>query len=85
MLIKDLADTQFELANSEILEFWSNLDKISSYVIANKARQIAKKHRLTIYDSLYVAGAIENDALLLTFDGGIIKNEEKLGVKVLKL
>lgn len=85
VVIKDLADSKFELASSEILEFWNNLDKIPSYLIANEARQIAKKHKLAVYDSFYVAGAIKNDALLLTFDGGIIKNEERLGVKILKL
>jgi len=61
------------------------LDKIPSYSIANEAKQIAKKNRLPIYDLLYVAGAIKIGTQLLTFDNGIIDNQEKLGVELLKL
>lgn len=83
--IKDLPDQKAELAGSEILEFWEDLDKIPSHLIADKARLIAKTHKLTVYDSLYVAAALKHDSLLLTFDGAIIENEKRLGVELIKL
>ena len=83
--IKDLSDQKAEVAGSEILEFWENLNKISSNLIADKARRIAKTHKLTIYDSLYVAAAMKSETMLLTFDGAIKENEKRLGIELIKL
>lgn len=83
--IKDLSDQKAELAGAEILQFWEDLNKIPSHLIADKARRIAKSHKLSIYDSLYVAAAMKPDSVLLTFDGAIKENESRLGVELVKL
>jgi predicted nucleic acid-binding protein len=47
-----------------MLEFWNNIDKIPSGSVAKEANRTAKKYRRAVYDSLYVAAAIKNDAPL---------------------
>lgn len=83
--IKDLPDQKAEKASSEIMEFWGNLDNIPSSLIAERAMRISKRYRLTLYDSLYIAAAIEREAKLLTLDGAMKENADRLGVELIKL
>lgn len=85
LVIKDLSDQKAELAGTEIMEFWEDINKVPSQLIADKARRIAKTHKLTVYDSLYVAAAIKHDSILLTFDRAIKENVARLGVELVKL
>lgn len=85
VVIKDLSDQKADTASIEILEFWDNLDRVPSAAIADKAMRIAKTHKLTVYDSLYVAAAIKHQAPLLTFDKAIKENEARLGIELVKI
>ncbi len=85
VLIKDLKDSSLTVAIQEIMEFWDNVEKIPVETLVHGAINIAKRHKLTVYDSFYVAASISNKAPLLTFDNQIIDNHEELSVELAKL
>lgn len=85
VLIKDLKDDKFFLAIEEILEFWDNLEILPVEPLAQKAISIAKEHKLTVYDSFYVAAGLLNGSPLFTFDSKILENYEKLKIKLVKV
>ncbi len=49
----------------------------------DKAFSLAIKHRLTLYDALYIAQALAKNAVLLTSDKRQVNAAEKAGLKVI--
>lgn len=84
VLIKDLKDSSLPIAMQEITDFWDNVEKMPVEALASEAMNIAKKHRLTVYDSFYVVAASLNRAPLLTFDRDITENYKELNIKIVK-
>ncbi|MDE1860524.1 MAG: type II toxin-antitoxin system VapC family toxin [Candidatus Micrarchaeota archaeon] len=85
VLIRDLNDKGFDIAIEEITEFWPNIEAIPTELLAHNATTISKTHRLTVYDSLYVAASLVNKAPLLTFDRPITKKHLEVGIELVKL
>lgn len=84
VLIKDLKDSSLPVAMQEITDFWENVEKIPVETLASEAMVTAKKHKLTVYDSFYVAAASLNRSPLFTFDRRITENYKELNIKLVK-
>lgn len=81
------------LAKEEATRRFANLTKLAKYVlwltneqdVIDDAFKIAIENKITMYDALYIALALREEAELLTADGTQAKAAEKLNVKVIKI
>ncbi|MDE1822760.1 MAG: type II toxin-antitoxin system VapC family toxin [Candidatus Micrarchaeota archaeon] len=85
MVLKDIDENQFETAYKNLLALWNSTEIIPTEILIDKARQIAKRHMLTIYDSLYVSLSLLNNAPILSCDSAILEKSEKIGINTLKI
>ena len=81
-LRKELSDEKFESALNDLLSIFNKLEKVQENSIAKLASEIAHVHRLSAYDSIYIAISRQNNAPLLTFDKPITKRSKELEVKL---
>lgn len=67
-LRKDISLQHLETARDNLSMIYDNLDISSQVDLAEDALNIAIKHKITVYDSLYVALSTKMRAPLFTFD-----------------
>ena len=80
VLIQDLSEEEFKGALEDVLILWSKLSVHKTYMLARQAIDIAVKHRITVYDALYLALAAITNSVLLTFDKELKRIAEELGI-----
>ncbi len=80
---KDINKTELDKSTEKLLFIWDKISKIETSKLASKAIYIAAKDKLAVYDCLYIVASKVYNAPLLTFDKGIIKKAEELGIKLL--
>jgi len=68
ILIKDIDKGMLKGAVKDLLDLWEKIGKIHTGELATKALNLAMKHRVTVYDSLYIAAALKYRAGLATYD-----------------
>lgn len=81
-LRKELSDEKFESAINDVLSIFNKLEKVSENNIAKLASEIAHVHKLSVYDSIYVAICKTNNIPILTFDEPVIEKAKELGLKL---
>lgn len=81
-LRKELNDQDFESALSDLLTIFNKLEKIQEGEVAKLASEIAHTHRLSLYDSIYIAVSKVNNSFLLTFDETIKNQAKELGINI---
>lgn len=82
-LLKDISKKEADEAVGQLLFIWNKITKFETESLAQRGIEIAVENNLPVYDSLYVAASKSNNALLFTFDSGITKKAEKLGIRLL--
>lgn len=82
VLIKDINARKLEMAKSSLDNIYDNLGISSQTELAEDALKIAINHKITFYDSLYVALSIRMRAPLLTFDGPLSEKAKEIGFEL---
>ena len=82
-LLKDVGRSEVPERLAMLTFIWEKIIHINSSDLAEMAITIGIDSKLTVYDSLYIAASLINNAQLLTFDGEMAKRAKKLKVKVL--
>lgn len=82
-ILKDISLNELNGKIDTALLIWDRIVKIDTGGLAHNAMGVALTNNITTYDSLYVAACRANNAPLLTFDEGIIKRADKLGIRLL--
>ena len=67
-----------------LMAIFDNIEIVPTVQLASSAMGIAKKHKLSFYDSLYVAASLANNVSLLTFDKEIISKAKELGISLVE-
>ncbi len=67
-LRKDISLQHLEMARNNFNMIYNNLDISSQVDLAEDALNIAIKHKITVYDSLYASLSTKRGAPLFTFD-----------------
>ncbi|MEM2902806.1 MAG: type II toxin-antitoxin system VapC family toxin [Candidatus Bathyarchaeia archaeon] len=81
------------VTEEEALKRFLNLLKLTRYVIKlvdemdliEEASEMAIKDKISLYDSLYIALALEEDAKMLTLDAAQAQTAERYGVEAIKV
>jgi predicted nucleic acid-binding protein len=81
-LLKDINESQFNLAVSNLMDIWNNLSIIKIESVLETAVKVAKTRKIDFYDALYVAISISEDAPLFTFDRQIRNKSVELGLRL---
>ncbi len=81
-LRKELSDEKFESAMNDLLSIFNKLEKVQESSVARLASEIAHVHKLSVYDSIYVAISRVNNTPLLIFDEPVTGKAKELGVKL---
>ncbi len=81
-LLGDLGEEELREAVEDLLKLWRKLELHETSCLARKAVEIAAEHRVTVYDALYLALAIEMNATLLSFDENLRRTAGKLGLPI---
>lgn len=81
---KRISEQQADEAFGILRSILDNIDIIPSLELADLATDISKTHRLSVYDSLYVAASMLNSAPLLTFDKEVLAKAADIGVSISK-
>ncbi len=79
--LKDINEPQFDSAMSSFMEIWNNITVIRTEAMLEYAIKIAKTQKIAIYDALYAAISIKEDAPILTFDEQLIKKCANTGLR----
>ncbi len=82
VLLNDLNDEAFWGAVEDLLMLWRGLTSCRTADIAHEAAEIAVKHRMTVYDALYLTLALKNNATLLSFDENLRKAADELDLHI---
>lgn len=79
---KKITAEQLDQAESSLITIFEDLQIIPTKELENTAMQIAKIHGLSLYDSLYAAAGLLNDAPVLSFDNKISKKAKAIGISL---
>jgi len=82
VLIKDINVRKLEMAKSSLNSIYDNLGISNQPELAEDALKIAITHKITFYDSLYVALSVKMKAPLLTFDRPLSEKAEEIGFEL---
>ena len=82
VLLKDINDKKLEIARESLVLVYADLEISKATELAEKAIKIGMKHKITFYDSLYVALSISAGAQLFTFDKYLINKAKEIGFDV---
>lgn len=84
-LIKDINAKKLEMARSGLNSIYENLGISSQTELGEDALKIATSHKITFYDSLYVALSIRMKAPLLTFDRQLKEKAKEVGFELVNM
>ncbi len=77
---KKISEKNVDEAFDILTSIFGKIETIPTGSIANLAMDISKKHKLSFYDSLYVAVSLMHNSPLLTFDKKIVSKAKDLGI-----
>ncbi|MGI0134492.1 MAG: type II toxin-antitoxin system VapC family toxin [Candidatus Micrarchaeaceae archaeon] len=82
-MLKDMGENEASSSVEKLLFVWQRITHLGTDELAHNAIKIALENNMPAYDSLYIAASRAHDSPLFTFDGGIIGNADKLGIRLL--
>lgn len=85
LLLKNLSQNDLRLSVDALFAIWSKINKVNSESISKYAINIAIEHKISVYDSLYLAYCKLNYGKLFTFDNELSRAAKSLGVQTIKL
>ncbi len=85
VLLKDINNRKLDLAKSSFASIYNNLELSSQIELAEEAIKLATSHKITFYDSLYVALNVKTRSPLFTFDNLLKGKAKEVGFEVLDL
>jgi predicted nucleic acid-binding protein len=85
VLLKDINSRKLDLARSSFVSIYNSLEISSQTELAEEAIKLATSHKITFYDSLYVALSIKMRSPLFTFDNPLKGKAKGVGFEVLAL
>jgi len=85
VLLKDMNSRKLDLARASFASIYNNLELSSQTELGEDAIKLATNHRITFYDSLYVALSIKTRSPLFTFDNPLKNKAKEVGFEILDL
>ena len=84
-LKKQLNSREYEECVNDAISIFMKLEKMPDEEIAKYSSIIASRYKIPVYDSLYTATSMLNNAPLLTFDAPIARKAKEIGLLLVEL
>ncbi len=85
VLLKDITDKKLGMARESLELVYADLEISKATELAEDSIRIGMAHKITFYDSLYVALSLNTNSPLFTFDKYLKSKAEEIGFEVLNL